>query len=135
MPASQIQAEVIKPRNYEALFYGLTVGADPDPYAFWHSSQAYEDGFNMANFKNSEVDQLLEDARLISNQDERKAKYVKFQEIITDEIPAIFMYSPIYTYIQKNKIKGFDVSNILFPSDRFSNIEEWYLKTGQKLVW
>lgn len=135
LPASQMQAEIIKPRDFEALFYGQVVGADPDLYAFWHSSQIGANGFNLANYANEEVDQLLEEARLISDIDKRKEKYRKFQEIIAEEEPAIFMFSPTYTYIQSNKLKGFNVSNILYPSDRFANINEWYLKTGKKLIW
>ena len=28
-----------------------------------------------------------------------------------------------------------NVNNILFPHDRFSNITEWYIETGKKLIW
>lgn len=132
---SQIQTDIIRGRNFEALFYGQGLGIDPDPYAFWHSSQIGEAGYNIANYSNKEVDQLLEDARIIADPIERKAKYAKFQEIINQEFPAIFMYSPSYTYIQTKKVKGFDVKNIINPSDRFSNVEEWYIETTKKLVW
>ena len=135
IPGSKIQSEVIKPRNFEALFYGQVTGLDPDPYAFWHSSQVGENGFNIPNFANKEVDKLLEDARLSSDIKERTEKYKKFQNIIAEEIPAIFMYSPIYTYPQGNLIKNFEVNNILYPSDRFANVSEWYIKTGKKLIW
>jgi peptide/nickel transport system substrate-binding protein len=135
IPITRINSEVIKTREFDVLFYGQVMGADPDPYAFWHSSQTGENGFNIANFVNKEADQLLEDARLISDQNARKEKYFRFQEIITDEIPAIFMYSPIYTYIQTNRLKGFNVKNIFVPKDRFANVNDWYLKTGKKLIW
>ncbi len=134
-PANQIQNEIIKPRNFDALFYSEVVGADPDPYPFWHSSQIGENGLNITDYVNKEVDALLEDARLTSDIEARKEKYKKFQEIIAEEAPAIFLYSPIYTYVQSKKVKGFDVKNILIPRDRFSNIAEWYVKTGKKLVW
>ncbi|MEA3449580.1 MAG: ABC transporter substrate-binding protein [Patescibacteria group bacterium] len=135
VPITRINNEVIKTREFDALFYGQVMGADPDPYAFWHSSQTGENGFNIANFVNKEADKLLEDARLIFDQGERQKKYFRFQEIIAEETPAIFMYSPIYTYIQSNNLKGFQVKNIFTPKDRFSNINDWYLKTGKKLVW
>ena len=133
--ANQIQAEIIKPRNFSALFYSLVVGADPDPYPFWHSSQIGENGLNITDYANKDVDALLEDARLTSDIEARKEKYKKFQEIIAEEAPAIFLYSPTYTYVQSKKVKGFDVRNILIPRDRFANIAEWYVKTGKKLVW
>jgi len=134
-PITEIRDKIIKDRNFDALFYGQVVGSDPDPYAFWHSSQTGEDGFNIANFTNKEVDQLLEDARTISNIEERREKYKQFQEIISEEIPAMFLYSPVYTYIQSNSLKGFDVKNIFLPRDRFANINEWYIKVKKKLVW
>jgi peptide/nickel transport system substrate-binding protein len=132
---SQVELEVIKPRNFEALFYSQILGSDPDLYAFWHSSQTGEAGINLSNYANKEVDQLLEDARIISDRDKRKEKYTKFQEIITEDLPAIFLYSPTYTYIQSKRVKGFDLKNIFIPKDRFSNISDWYIKTGKKLIW
>ncbi len=135
LPLSRIQSEVIKTRQFDALFYGQVVGGDPDPYAFWHSSQTGENGFNIANFADKDVDQLLEDARLTSDQGARQEKYLRFQEIITDDEPVIFMYSPIYTYVQSNKVKGFAVTNILYPRNRFANVTDWYIRTGKRLVW
>jgi len=132
---SQIQSDVIRGRNFEALFYGQVLGIDPDPYAFWHSSQTGAQGYNIANYSNKDVDQLLEDARKISNPEERKVKYYKFQEIISQEVPAIFVYSPSYTYVQVKKVKGFDVKSIITPRDRFANVEDWYIETKKKLVW
>lgn len=135
IPISQAQAEIIKPKNFAALLYGQVVGHDPDVYTFWHSSQISEGGSNLANYTNKDIDQLLEDARLTSNQEQRIEKYKKFQEIMAEEVPAIFLYSPYYTYIQSKKIKGFDVKNILIPSNRFANISDWYIKTGKRIVW
>jgi peptide/nickel transport system substrate-binding protein len=135
IPLSQIQSEIIRPRNFEALLYGQITGNDPDSYAFWHSSQTTENGLNISNYSNKEVDKLLEDARLIFNVDERIEKYKKFQEIIAKEIPAIFLYSPTYTYVQAKKVKGFEIKNIILPHDRFNNINEWYIKTGKKIIW
>lgn len=126
---ARIQNDIIKPRNYESLLFGEVVGFDPDPYPFWHSSQNQDPGLNLAVFSNKEVDQLLEDARKTDNEQARNDKYVHFQNILTQELPAIFLYSPTYVYPISEKIKGFDVSRISLPSDRFNNIEEWYIQT------
>jgi peptide/nickel transport system substrate-binding protein len=135
VPASQIQVDVIKSRNFNALIYGEITGADPDPYAFWHSSQIGQSGLNIADYGNKEVDRLLEDGRLSSDIKVRQEKYKKFQEIITEDEPAIFLYSPNYIYAQSKKIKGFNVKNIVSPSDRFSDVSQWYINTGKKIVW
>lgn len=133
--ANEVRSSIIRQRDFEALVYSQIVGYDPDLYAFWHSSQAGESGFNLSNYNNKEVDQLLEEARAVSDIELRKNKYIKFQEIITEEAPAIFLYSPVYTYAQSKKIKGFDVKNILSPCDRFANINEWYIKEGKRIKW
>jgi peptide/nickel transport system substrate-binding protein len=130
---ADFQKDIIKTRNFQTLFYGLVLGSDPDPYAFWHSSQIGDNGYNIASFANKETDQLLEDARLISDITQRQEKYKKFQEIISEETPAIFMYSPTYTYLQSKKIKNFEVANIIYPSDRFSNVTQWYIETRKKI--
>jgi peptide/nickel transport system substrate-binding protein len=132
--ANQMQTKVIKPREFEILFYGQVLGADPDPYSFWHSSQTGEQGLNIADYSNKDVDKLLEDARLTNEEPIRQEKYQEFQKIISEEVPAIFIYSPLYTYIQNTSVKGFQVKNIFMPSDRFSNISEWYTETEKKIV-
>jgi len=135
VPSAQIQSEVIRPRNFQALFYGQVVGSDPDSYAFWHSSQVGAAGLNIADYVNKKADKLLEDARLTNDQPAREAKYKEFQDILAQDLPAIFMYSPTYTYLQGKKIKGFGTQNIILPHDRFADITGWYIQTGKRIIW
>lgn len=132
---SRLQKDVIKPRNYETLLLAEVVGFDPDPYPFWHSSQNQDPGLNLSGFSNKEVDKLLEEARKINDEEIRNEKYIKFQDILAKEIPAIFLYSTTYTYPISTKIKNFDISRISIPADRFNNIEEWYVKTKGEFKW
>ena len=127
-----IQDETIKFRDYEALFYGKNVGFDPDPYPFWHSSQINYPGLNLSLYSNKQTDQLLEEARKTNNLAEREIKYLKFQDILIEDLPAIFLYNPTYTYIINKQIKGIGISRIINPSDRFIGIENWYSKTKRK---
>ena len=128
-------ADTIKNRDFEILLYGESVGGDPDVYAFWHSSQIGAKGLNLAGYSNPEVDKLLTDARETTVLADRIAKYKKFQEDITADVPVIFLYSPTYTYVQSNKIQGFSGTTIIEPADRFDSIANWYLKTSKKLTW
>ena len=52
---NQIQNNIIKSRNFDALIYGEITGADPDPYVFWHSSQIGQSGLNIADYGNKEL--------------------------------------------------------------------------------
>lgn len=71
----------------------------------------------------------------VIDRSERQAKYQKFQEILTADVPVIFLYSPSYTYIQSKKIKGFNGTTVIEPADRFASISDWYVKTSKKLTW
>lgn len=125
----------IENKDYETIVYGEMLGLDPDPYPFWHSSQIKNSGLNLANFNNKKADKLLEDARITTDKDVRVKKYTEFKKILDEEIPAIFLYQPIYDYKIDKNIKGVTISNIITPADRFSNIGNWYLKTKKEFSW
>jgi len=124
-----IQTEVIKNRNYEVLLFGEVLGADPDPYPFWHSSQIDDPGLNLSLFINRKADKLLEEARSTYNDEVREEAYHDFQEILHDELPAVFLYNPKYVYAQRTKINDFLVKRIVTPADRFNEIEKWFIET------
>ena len=125
----QIQKDVIIPRAFEALLFGEILGAEPDLYPFWHSSQADENGLNLANFKNTQADKLLEGIRKEEELEKRAESFIKFEEILMDNMPAIFLYNPNYTYVVSNKVKGIELERIVSPVDRLNGIEKWYIKT------
>ncbi|MBD3359853.1 MAG: hypothetical protein GF365_04080 [Candidatus Buchananbacteria bacterium] len=129
IPRDQIEKEIIAPRNYQTLLYGEIIGYDPDPFPFWHSSQREHPGVNLANYANRKVDQLLEEARLTNDPTIRQEKYKEFQKLLIEDLPAIFLYTPTYTYPINKKIKGIEIKRIINPFDRFIDIENWYIKT------
>jgi ABC-type transport system substrate-binding protein len=132
--AEQMSRQVLRNHDsYQIVLYGELVGADPDPYPLWHSSQISYPGLNITQFSNRTADKLLEDARATLDPALRSESYKKFQTILNDEIPAIFLYSPRYQYIINKDIKGVRVLKLIQPSDRFATLSEWYSKT--KLVW
>jgi peptide/nickel transport system substrate-binding protein len=133
VPSSTIQKDKIRPRDYDALLYGEILGPDPDPYPFWHSSQNEKGGLNLAVFSDRRVDELLEKARASTDEEERKEFYRDFQDILADELPAIFLYSPTYTYAVDRKVQNIEASTIFTPADRFTNVRDWYIKTRK--VW
>jgi len=128
LPISQLQ-QVIKDREYQILLFGEILNIDPDPFSLWHSSQKNDPGLNLALYENKTADKILEEARQTINPLERMKKYDDFQKIVIDDVPAVFLYSPYYLYVQNKSIQGFKTSLISMPSDRFSNVENWYVET------
>ena len=125
---------VIRPRKYDALLFGEIVGRDPDPFAFWHSSQRNDPGLNVSLYTNIKADKLLEEARSTQDETKRADKYKEFQEEVYKDIPAIFLFSPKFIYVIPKNLKGTDdMESVTVPSERFSAIYKWY-KTTDK-VW
>lgn len=127
----KIQNETIKPRQYQALLFGEVLGFEPDLFHFWHSTQKKESGLNLALYENPEVDKLL--SASIENMDpaSRANQNQQVAKIITEDLPAIFLFSPDYLFVAKKDIKGITLKNIDVQSSRFSQINQWYLKTSR----
>jgi len=130
--SKKIVKENIRERNYSILLFGEILSGDPDPYAFWHSSQTQFPGLNLALFSDKEADKLIEEARVTDDKSKREESYKKFQDILAKKIPAIFLYTPTYTYAIEKNIKGVNVGPLLTPADRFNTISKWYIKTAKR---
>lgn len=131
--AQDIQSEVIKDRKYDALLFGQIIGADPDPYPFWHSSQQEYPGLALSVAYSKDMDELIEKARKTSKGEARAKLYTQFQDILANELPAIFLYNPLYTYAVNEKVQGIRPDQyIAVPADRFSGVHEWYVETHRQ---
>ncbi len=131
VPSELFFSEVIEPRNFELLLTAVMMNTSGDPYSFWHSSEA-EKGLNLAGYSSASADKLL-DAGLTESIEDRDASYRQFQEIVVKDVPAVFLYQSVYTYALPRKIQGVVLENISYPSDRFSDVVHWYIKTKKAL--
>lgn len=120
---------VIRPRDFQALLFGLDMSRSYDLYPFWHSSQQDDPGLNIAQYTNVEVDDLLKTAREEQNNTQRLALLDAASSIITEEHPAVFLFQPTFTYIISPEMTIVDMKNIGKPADRFSNISEWHTES------
>jgi len=125
--------EIIRPRNYEMILFGQVLELILDPFPYWHSSQIKDPGFNLSGYESKESDKLLEEARQTLDEEKRKMALEKFQDILIEDAPAVFLYNPEYLYLISKEIKGVSTKIITDPSKRFSDIENWYIET--KRVW
>lgn len=131
--AGDLYQNVIKTRKYDALLFGEQVGKDRDLYAFWHSSQRNSPGLNVALYTNSKVDAVLSDIRGTNDDSRRSDDYIALDRLITDDLPAIFLYSPDFIYVVPKNLKGIILDSVATPSDRWNSIANWYLNTEK--VW
>ena len=66
---------------------GFQWDVDPDQTTMW-ATEAYEGGFNMNKYSNPQVDELLKQGLLTTDQEERKRIYTEMQNILQDELPS-----------------------------------------------
>jgi len=128
-----LSQNIIRPRKYEALLYGMVIGRNQDLYAFWDSQERNDPGLNIALYANKTVDALLEDARSNTNEQARLSDLQKIENVVAADYPAAFIYAPDFTYRVPSDMKGVDLPQIVTPADRFANVAHWYRYTDA--VW
>lgn len=120
---------VLRPRNYDILIYEIAMGADPDVVPYYHSAEATENGYNLSNYKNATVSNLILSARNTIDTSLRDAKYRKFLEIWLDEVPSIALYQSSLPYFMNKNVRAFSADqHLVSGEDRFNDIINWSVK-------
>jgi len=105
-------AYLAKLRSKEQELFALSWMAgneDPDMvmYPLLHSSQWTPNGPNRALYKNARFDELLHQARLVTDQGKRAELYREAQRILVDDAPWIFIDHEIQTAAHGKRVQGF----------------------------
>jgi peptide/nickel transport system substrate-binding protein len=128
--AQGLVQNTLQQRDYDVLLYQLAIGADPDVYAYWHSSQATSKGFNFSNYSNLISDDALTTARSRLEPGLRNAKYLTFARQWLLDVPAIGLYQSTLHYVSSKNVGTFDSSGTLVtPLDRYDDVRYWSVGT------
>ncbi len=115
--------EFVNTKKFDALILGWTISQDPDLYEVWHSSAISGHGLNFISYSNPEVDSLLERARVEQQQAERKKMYDRFQEILHEDQPYLFLYVPYSLPMVHASVRGISPA----PAGITYNFERWWI--------
>ncbi len=132
-PLTEFNTTVLRPRSYDAVLFGEVVGRSLDLFAFWHSSQRNDPGLNLSLYANSTADKALASARTEPNKGAREKLYASFLEEVSEDNPAVFLYSPDFVYSVPATVQNLSLGALTSPSERFLNVHEWYTDTER--VW
>jgi peptide/nickel transport system substrate-binding protein len=126
--------DYLTPRQYEAALADLNTSRtpDPDPYLFWHQSEA-TGGQNYSQWDNRTASEFLETARTAADFAERTRLYRNFQVVFMKDLPSLPLYYPVYSYGVDAQVQGVQVAPMYDVSDRLALIAEWYLVTRRSL--
>ncbi len=122
-------SDFLAPRRFDAALVTWSITGDPDPFPLWHSSQAAEGGQNYSGWMSEEADTLIKDARSTIDRSKRETLYARFQQLFLEELPALPLYYPVYTYGVSQRVKNVQIGPLNTPSDRFVTFPDWYIVT------
>ena len=133
-PEEDIQAGAIARHDYDVLLYGISIGYDPDVFAYWHSSQADPNSptrLNLSEYKNDIADEALEAGRTRVDEELRKVKYTPFLAVWRDEAPAVALYQPRFLMVVRGTFEGFENGQLSSATDRYWSISDWRVRNAQ----
>ena len=130
VPYEQLVNERLNTRNYDAALVDMNLARtpDPDPYPFWHQSEA-TGGQNYSQWDNRTASEFLEQARINTDYTIRTRLYRNFQVVFAKELPALPLFYPVYSYAVDQQVLGVQVPPLFDTSDRFQTFAGWYLVT------
>ena len=120
--------------TYDALLYGISIGVDPDVFAYWDSSQAdirASPRLNFSEYKSSIADTSLEAGRTRSDEALRVIKYKPFLQAWQSDAPALGLYQPRYLYITNQHIAGLNLRTLNNDFDRYNSVSNWEIRTAR----
>ncbi|MEW6404242.1 MAG: peptide ABC transporter substrate-binding protein [Chloroflexota bacterium] len=134
VPYQQMVSDFLVSRSYQAALADLNTARtpDPDPYLFWHQSEA-TGGQNYSQWDNRTASEYLETARTLADFTDRAKLYRNFQVIFSRELPSLPLYYPVYSYGVDAQVQGVQVAPLYDVGDRLAFISDWYLVTRRTL--
>jgi len=134
IPFDELLNNYLAPRNYQAALIDLDFenDHDPDPYPFWHQSEA-TGGQNYSQWDNRSASEYIEQARVIVDSNFRSKLYRNFQIVFSRQLPSLPLYFPVFTFAVDSQVSGVQLAPIYDISDRFLDFNEWYLVTRRSL--
>lgn len=124
----------VSEHNYEAVLYGISIGVDPDVFAYWDSSQAdirSSNRLNLSEYKNTAADASLEAGRTRLNPALRVVKYKAFLDAWQQDNPALGLYQPRSLYVTSGAVVGLVDHTLNTPTDRFNNVQNWQIRLAK----
>lgn len=87
-----VMVENIQQKNFDAITLAWTSGIEIDIYQMFHSSQTVEGGDNFINYRNPELDAIIDAARGEVNEEKRMNLWHQAEKILVQDQPYTFLF-------------------------------------------
>ncbi|MFA6522946.1 MAG: ABC transporter substrate-binding protein [Candidatus Peribacteraceae bacterium] len=135
--SQEFQDKLLK-RDYDVVLFGQSLLDNLDSFPYWHSSgkqkltgdakDLRQDAYNLSQYASFKADALLEAVRRTTDEKERAQSLSELREVLKADVPAVFLYSPLYTFASRQDILGIELGSLSLHSDRFLTLNKWYVK-------
>ncbi len=132
-----LQSAVIANHAYDILLYAISIGVDPDVFAYWDSTQASlnsQGHLNLSEYKSGVADVALEGARTRADPALRLPKYKAFLGTWSQDAPALALYQPDFLYITRGPIFNYARKADNSGVDRFYNVDNWMVRQKRQTL-
>ncbi|MBC8078155.1 MAG: peptide ABC transporter substrate-binding protein [Chloroflexales bacterium] len=116
-------SDIMQQGHHGQLFWGGWCADYPDPENFTDPLFHSEGEENLGNYANPALDQLLEQARVERDAGRRVAMYQQAEQLILDDVPAIFLSHGLSYTLVKPYIKGYVETPIGIPLVRYLSLD------------
>jgi ABC-type transport system substrate-binding protein len=124
--------DFINPGDFDAVVLGWQMGADPDLFQLWHSSQTGENQLNFVGYRSAEADAVIERIRREYDRPEQVRLARSLHALITRDQPYTFLYAPLATRVLDRKIVMVEDDGRIVPvrasrsGDVFFHMNRWH---------
>lgn len=108
-------------KKYDTAIMGWKLAPNPD-LRFMFAGSEIKKGYNFVSYSNPELDDILIQVQTVD--EGRQELLYKAQEIINEDLPYLFLYSPNKVLALNKKLKDVKPD----PVNLFNNINEWWVK-------
>lgn len=125
LEAPELIRKLVTEPDYDMYIGGGGVyGADPSISSkYYISANLTPAGANNVRYVNEEIDRLYDEGRAVSEQDDRRAIYTEIAQILNEDLPSIFLWSPNTNFASNTRLQGFEAPR--YVNNQLWNAEEW----------
>jgi len=120
-------------RNYDAITLAWSTSVESDIFQMFHSSQLADQGDDFMNYRNEELDKVIEKARTSLDRDKRMPLWHRAHQIIHDDQPYTFLVQRRNMGFMDNRIQNVEKSKLgLNYNNRYVLPIPWYVPKGSQ---
>jgi ABC-type transport system substrate-binding protein len=127
VPADKFVAPDVTQHDFQMALGDWDNGPDPDVSAFWRSNATPPDGVNVSGAPPDPfLDQALDILASATDGQARIAAAASVSHDLAVDAPAVFLYTPVDSYVVHSSLAGTPVPSVGGSAARFADIATWH---------